>query len=123
MLNKFFKLELNDVSSKMLSFWEKDFTSSIDKHLDFLNENLENQDDYGLKFSEILENMDVFNSNNNEDSEDDHKTTYQDIFLNQKIMMITNADGKKDEIKDENQISLDAGFDLSDEQVDELLEY
>ena len=27
----------------MLSFWEKDFTSSIDKHLDFLNKNLEDQ--------------------------------------------------------------------------------
>ena len=37
MLKKFFNLELNPVSSKMLSFWEKDFTSSIDKHLDFLN--------------------------------------------------------------------------------------
>jgi cobaltochelatase CobT len=36
MLKKFFGLELNAVSSKILSFWEKDFTSSIDMHLDFL---------------------------------------------------------------------------------------
>ena len=35
MLKKFLKLELNAVSSKMLGFWEKDFTSSIDKHLDY----------------------------------------------------------------------------------------
>ena len=66
MLKKFFNLKLNTVSSKMLSFWEKDFTSSIDKHLDFLNKNLEDQDNYSLKFSEILENMDVFNSNSDE---------------------------------------------------------
>ena len=73
MLKKFFNLELNHVSSKMLSFWEKDFTSSIDKHLDFLNKNLEDQNNYGLKFSEILENMDVFNSNNDENGEDDER--------------------------------------------------
>ena len=55
----------------MLSFWEKDFTTSIDKHLDFLNKNLEDQNNYSLKFSEIFEIMDVFNSNNNEDQQDD----------------------------------------------------
>ena len=64
MLKKFFNLELNTVSSKMLSFWEKDFSSSIDRHLKFLNKNLEDQNNYGLKFSEILESMDVFNSDN-----------------------------------------------------------
>ena len=45
----------------MLSVWEKDFSTFIDKHIDFLNENLEDQDNYSLKFSEILENMDIFN--------------------------------------------------------------
>ena len=44
MLKKFFNLQLNVVSSKMLSFWEKDFNSSIEKHLDFLNKNLEDQE-------------------------------------------------------------------------------
>jgi len=122
MLKKFFKLELNAVASKMLSFWEKDFTSSIDKHLDFLNENLENQDNYGLKFSEILENMNVFNSNNNEDSEDDHKKDNEQETKSENNDE-NQSDGKKDENEQsENQISLDAGFDLSDEQVDELLE-
>ena len=31
-----------------------------------LNKNLEDQNNYGSKFTEILENMDVFNSNNDE---------------------------------------------------------
>ena len=38
----------------MLSFWEKDFTSSIDKHLDFLSKNIEDQNSYNSKFSEIF---------------------------------------------------------------------
>ena len=122
MLKKFFNLKLNTNSSKMLSFWEKDFNSSIDKHLDFLNKNLEDQDNYSLKFSEILENMDVFNSNNDEDNKDDDEKD------NEKENKSENnddnqSDGKEDENKqDESQTSLDAGFDLSDQQMDEQLE-
>ena len=118
MLKKFFNIELNDVASKILSFWEKDFNSSIDKHLDFLNKNLENQTSYGLKFSEILEGMDIFNSNNDENKEnDDDKNDEQ----NNKSENNDNnqPDGKKDEDnQNEAQTSIDAGFDLSDQQLD-----
>ena len=122
MLKKFLNLELNAVSTKMLSFWEKDFTSSIDKHLDFLKRNLEDQNNYGLKFSEILENMDFFNSNNDEDKEkDDEKDNQQD---NKSENNDDNqSDGKENENnQDETQTSLDAGFDLSAQQMDEKLE-
>ena len=71
MLKKFFNLELNVVSSKILSFWEKDFTLSIEKHLDFLKKNLEDQNNYSLKFAEILKNMNVFSSNNEQNKEED----------------------------------------------------
>ena len=121
MLKNFFNLELNDVSSKMLSFWEKDFTSSIDRHLSFLNQNLEDQDSYGLKFSEILQNMDVFNSNNDENSDDNEKDNQQE---NKSENNDDNqSDGQEDENEqDESQASLDAGFDLSDHQMEEQLE-
>ena len=122
MLKKFFNLKLNTVSSKMLSYWEKDFTSSIDEHLDFLNKNLENQDNYGLKFSEILESMDIFSSNNDESNKDDDKKDNE-----QKNKSENNddnqSDGKEDENKqDETQASLDASFDLSDQLMDDHLE-
>ena len=122
MLKKFFNLELNAVSSKMLSFWEKDFTSSIDKHLDFLNENLEDQESYSLKFSEILQNMDVFNSNNDQNNEDDDEKDNEQ--LNKSENSDDNqSDGKEDESKqDETRTSLDTGFDLNEQQMDEQLE-
>ena len=122
MLKKFFNLELNAVSSKMLSFWEKDFISSIDKHLDFLNKNLEDQDNYGLKFSQILQSMDVFNSNNDENNEDDvEKDNEQE---NKSENNDDNqSDSKEDEKKqEETSASLDPGFDLSDQQINEQLE-
>ena len=122
MLKKFFNLNLNTMSSKMLSFWEKDFASSIDDHVDFLNKNLEDQNNYSLKFSEILENMDVFNSNNKDNDEDkdekdnDEDSKSEDGDDNQ-------SDGKEEENKqDETQASLDADFDLSDQQMNEQLE-
>ena len=122
MLKKFFYLKLNDVSSKMLSFWEKDFISSIDKHLDFLNNNLEDQDNYGLKFSEILESMDVFNSNNDDNREDEDEKDNEKENKSE-----TNddnqSDGREDKNEqDETQSSLDAGFDLSNQQIDKPLE-
>ena len=122
MLKKFFNLELNAVSSKMLSFWERDFALSIDKHLDFLNKNLEDQNNYSLRFSEILENMNVFNSNNEENEEDDNKKdNEQDSETEGKDDSQSN--GKEEENKlDEAQTSLDSGLDLSDQQMDDQLE-
>ncbi|MDA8831185.1 cobalamin biosynthesis protein CobT [Candidatus Pelagibacter bacterium] len=122
MLNKFFKLELNDVSTKMLDFWKKEFDESIDKHFDFLSKNLEDQNNYSLKFSEILENMDVFASNNEENNEenDEHENEQDNKSEN-------DNDGQSDDKEEENnqddsQTSLDAGFDLSDQQMEEQLE-
>jgi cobaltochelatase CobT len=121
MLKKFLNIELNAVSSKMLSFWEKDFTSSIDKHFDFLNKNLEDQNNYGLKFSEILESMDVFNSNNNDNNEDDEGDKEQENKSENNDD--SQLDGKEDENKQGvTQASQDAGFNLSDQQMDEQLE-
>ncbi|WP_415304078.1 cobaltochelatase CobT-related protein [Candidatus Pelagibacter sp. Uisw_090] len=122
MLKKFFNLELNAISSKMLSFWEKDFTSSIDKHLDFLNKNLKDQNNYSLKFSEILENMDVSNSNNDENNKDDDEKDNEQENKSENNDE-NQSDGKEDENKqDESQTSIDASFDLSDQQMNEQLE-
>ena len=122
MLKKFFNLNLNAISTKLLSFWEKDFNSPIDKHIDFLNQNIDDQNNYSLRFSEILESMDVFSSDNEKNKEeDDEKDNKQDNKSE-------NSDENKSDGQDENNkqdesyTSLDAGFDLSDNQIDEKLE-
>ena len=121
MLKKFFNLELNAVSSKILSFWERDYTS-IDKHLDFLNKNLEDQNSYGLKFSEILESMNVFDSNNDEKNTDDSEKNNEQENKSENNDD-NQLDGNEDENKqDETLSSLDSGFDLSDQQMNEQLE-
>ncbi len=121
MLKKFFNLELNNVSSKMLSFWEKDFNSSIEKHMNFLNENLENQNNYSLKFSEILESMDVFNSDNNEDKSENDKNDHQEN--KSKNDDEGQSDDKEEKNKKDDSLSgLDNSFDLGDQNIDEQLQ-
>ena len=50
MLKKFFNLKLNSLCENILSFWSKDFDKSLDKHLNFLQKNMENQRVYKFKF-------------------------------------------------------------------------
>ena len=68
MLKNFLNIKLNTISSKILSFWETEFNSSLNNHIKFLNDNIENQEAYNSKFSKILEEMGIF------DSEDKNKT-------------------------------------------------
>ena len=121
MLKKFYKLELNQKSSKMLSFWEMDFNASIEKYIEFLNENLENQDDYCSKFSEILQNMDFFNSQSEENKEeendkDNEQENKSDNNENDQ------SESQKDTKQDEAQSTLSADFDLSDQQINEQID-
>ena len=122
MLNKFFKLELNDVSTKMLDFWKKEFDESIDKHFDFLSKNLEDQNNYSLKFSEILENMDVFASNNEENNEENDEQENEQDNKSENDNDGQSDDKEEENKQDDSQSSLDAGFDLSDQQMEEQLE-
>tara|TARA_B100000767_G_scaffold251621_1_gene254788 strand:- start:1257 stop:3059 length:1803 start_codon:yes stop_codon:yes gene_type:complete len=120
MLKKFFNIKLSEVTSKMLSLWEKDFDSSIEKHMDFLNENIENQDNYSLRFSEILENMNVFKSENEKNKEENEKDNEQENESKNKDN--NQSDNQEDEGKKDETQTLDAGFDLNDHQQDEQLE-
>jgi cobaltochelatase CobT len=62
MLKNFHQIKLNPLTTKMLNFWEKDFEQSVEKHKKFLQENLENQENYSSRFSQILEEMDIFSN-------------------------------------------------------------
>ena len=70
MLKNFLDIKLNSLSEKILSYWEKDFKSSFEKHLLYLNKNIENQEKYNAKFSEILKKMEIFDSENDEENKE-----------------------------------------------------
>ena len=120
MLKKFFNIKLNPLTSKMLNFWEKDFDSSINKHIDFLNKNLSNQNDYSSKFHEIFQEMNIFNSENDENEVEDKEKE------NEQQNKSDNDDNQSDEEKEKNKndeslTSLDSGYNIDEYQADEQL--
>ncbi len=120
MLNKFHNIKLNSLTEKMLNFWKKDFDNSISDHIDYLKENLESQENYSLKFSKILQEMDIFqNEDNKESQENEHDDNKQDSSNeNDESNNEDSKDRKKDE---ETEVSLDADYDINDYKIDEQL--
>ena len=120
MLKNFHKIKLNSLTSKMLNFWEKDFENSIQKHKDFLMGNLEDQDTYASKFSQILEEMDIFQSDEDNDKEEENNEQGQDNPSNDD--QSSDTEDNKDENNDqETQASLDADYNIDEFNLDEQL--
>ncbi|ETA70278.1 nicotinate-nucleotide--dimethylbenzimidazole phosphoribosyltransferase [Candidatus Pelagibacter ubique] len=120
MLKNFHKIKLNPLTTKMLNFWEKDFEDAIEKHKEFLLKNLEDQNIYSSKFSEILEEMDIFQSEDEDERKEENQDQGQDNPSNEDEN--NDKEDNKDE-KDENvsEASLDADFSVDEFNFDERL--
>ena len=120
MLKNFYKIQLNSVSSKILSFWEKDFDKSINKHLNFLKENLENQEKYNEKFSEILQKMDILNSEETEQHNEQNDKNEQENQTNNKEEnnQTDNNDQEKDQ---ESELKSDSDYEIDEYKIDDQL--
>jgi len=100
MLKNFMGIKLNQLSEKKLSYWEKDFKNSFNKHIEYLYKNLENQESYNSKFSEILQNMEIFDSEDNEDREQAQEDNDQDN--NNSNNNETDENSKSDEMDEDD---------------------
>ncbi|MDA9665750.1 cobalamin biosynthesis protein CobT [Candidatus Pelagibacter sp.] len=120
MLKNFHQIKLNTLTSKMLNFWEKDFEQSIEKHKRFLQENLENQDNYGSRFSQILEEMDIFQSEEDEEKTEENQDQEQNNPSNDDQNK-DNEDNKDENNDQETQASLDADYNVDEFNLDEQL--
>ena len=120
MLKNFHEIELNDSTNKMLSFWEKDFDQSINKHIKFLKDNLENQKNYSSRFSEILRKMDIFDSEKNEETnEENQKNDQENKSTDGQEKEDTN---KKDQnYEQESESSLDSDYNIDEYKFDEQI--
>ena len=120
MIKKFHNIQLNSLTSKMLSFWEKDFNQSIEEHLDFLKKNLENQNIYSSKFCEIFNKMDIFQTEDEEDNKEENQENEQTNSSNDD--QDSDDEDKKDQNQEEEtQASLDSDYDLDEYKLDEQL--
>tara|TARA_B100001057_G_scaffold499674_1_gene611225 strand:+ start:78 stop:1880 length:1803 start_codon:yes stop_codon:yes gene_type:complete len=120
MLKNFHNIKLNSLTTKMLSFWEKDFDQSIKEHIDFLKKNLENQNTYSSKFSKILQEMEIFQTEKDEEATEENQDDGQENPSNENED--SNSEDKKDQNEDkESQASFDSDYDIDEYKLDEQL--
>ena len=116
MLKNFFNIKLNTISSKILSFWEKEFNSSLKNHLKFLLNNIENQEAYNSKFSKLLEEMGIFDSENEkQENQDNEENNESNSNQNQ-------SENEQEKSKqEEDKTGLDGDYDFDDYSMSEEL--
>ena len=120
MLKNFYDIKLNSLSSKMLNFWEQDFNQSISKHINFLKNNFEDQNAYCSKFSKLLQDMDIFQTEDNEETKEDNQDEGQDNSSNDDQESET-EDQKNENKEQETEASLDSDYDIDEYKLDEQL--
>jgi cobaltochelatase CobT len=120
MLKNFFDIKLIPLSEKILSFWENDFKPSLDKHLNYLNKNLENQEIYNSKFSQLLQEMEIFKSENYDEEENQKNEDEQDNNLNRDSENENQDDQEKGQ-QEQDQNGIDADYGLDEYRMDEQL--
>ena len=117
-LEKFFKFDLNKASLKVLSYWRKDFDKCLIDHLSYLEQNIEHQDIYNLKFSQLLEKMDIFenmqdhHNNENQDSQNQANDESKDNNEN-------DESSDSPDKKSEDQLTTEADYDVNQFRIEE----
>ena len=120
MLKKFHGIKLNSLTNKMLNFWENDFNQVIDKHIEFLRKNMEHQNEYSSKFSQILQEMDIFQNQDHEDKKEENHDNNQNNPSNDDQEK-DNEDKKDQNNEEETAASLDSDYDIDEYKIDEQL--
>ena len=119
MLKNFFNIKLNKLSEEILGFWEKELKSSFDSHLIDLKNNLEIQEIYNSKFSKLLQEMKIFDSEDSDEEENNEKNEESNENKQQNESQQEGEQEKKEQQQDQN--GIDGEYDLSDFQMDEQL--
>ncbi len=121
MLKNFYKINLNSLNEKILSYWENDFDKSLKKHINFLLENLENQDIYNSKVSEILQNLDIFDDTNESKNQEDQQNDNNEADTDQNNTDTDSDNNEENKQRDESEESFDSEYDFSEHKIDEQI--
>ena len=115
LVSKFFKLNLNKKNQKVLNFWSSDFDKEFKEYEDLLKMNIENQDFFNKKFSEIINRIKSLN----EDTTKDNKDSYQEDSKEPESQENNNQDEKRSDEKSLDQNKFDIDYDVNEFRMDE----
>ena len=119
MLKNFFDVKTNPLSEKILSFWKDEFKNSFGKHLNYLKKNVENQELFGSKFIEILEELEFLENDQEEKNEENQKANDQNNEQNTDTDKEANKN--QEENSSENQSVTDSEMDINQFKMEEQL--
>ena len=119
MLKNFFNIKTNTLSEKILSFWDKEFKKSFGKHLNYLKQNLENQELYSAKFMEILKELDFLEKDEEEKNEENQQENDQNNQQNADSKNETSENKHQDET--ENQSMSENDLEVNEFRMEEQL--
>ena len=115
LVNKFFDLNLNNINQKILNFWKNDFDKEFIKHEDSLKKNLENQEFFNKKFSEIINGIKLLK----EDTTENNKDKDQESSSEPNSQDDDKQDANRSDEKSLDQNKLDIDYDVSEFRMDE----
>ena len=121
MLKNFYKINLNSLNEKILGYWENDFDKSLKKHINFLLENLENQELYNSKISEILQDLDIFDDTNESKSQEDQQNNNNETDTDQNNADADSDNNKENKQREDSEESFDSEYDFSEHKIDEQI--
>ncbi len=119
MLKNFFNIKTNDICEKILGYWDNEFKNSFGKHLNYLKENLENQELYSSKFVEILNELDFLEKDeeekNQENQQDNDQNSQQGDEKNNE------SNERQDEDEQQTQSMSESDLDVNEFRMEEQL--
>ncbi len=118
LLKNFLNFKLNNISEKILSYWEKNFNEKFINKIDLLKKNFYNQDVYSSLFSELIESLDIGDSqekpNENEDKNQEEDKN------NNKQKPQSDDENDKNQMEMEQNI-LEGEYNVNDLKIDQQL--
>ena len=115
LVSKFFELKLKNKNQKILNFWKNDFDKEFIKHEDLLKKNIENQEFFNKKFSEIINEIKFLK----EDTTKDNKENDEENSSETQSQEDDKQDGNRSDDKNLDQNKLDVEYDVSEFRMDE----
>ena len=119
MLKNFLNIKPNMLCEKILSFWEQEFKDNFGKHLNYLKQNLENQEIYSSKFTEILNELDFLEQDDEEKNDENQEQNEQNNQQNPNSN--NDSDEKQEQEETENQSMSETDLDVNEFRMDEQL--
>ncbi len=118
MLKNFFEIELNNFENKILSFWNKEFNDKIGKKINFLKNNINDQNLYNVEFANIIDELKIY------DDEDSTKNSNEKDNDKQDNSADENANENENEnlSKNEENNKIETDYDVSEFRIDEQIE-